>query len=195
MRPPISVTAAPQLRAVQLFALQHSLASGVRGGPHVKSMLYDAYEVQRSLLTSASKLAGPRRRLAQQSRQSLGLQLDGAGGVREPRGVRPRRRAARQAGVRDRCRQGRAQDRSRCARKSCSTSRSATSSISSRIGAEPGAPLLIVAPMSGHYATLAARHGRADAAQARRLHHRLGGRQDWCRWRRASSTSTIISII
>ena len=36
--------------------------------------------------------------------------------------------------------------------------------------------LMIVAPMSGHYATLAPRHGRGVSAPFRRLHHRLGGR-------------------
>ena len=35
-------------------------------------MLYDAYEVQRSLLAGASKLARHGRRMAQQPRQSLG---------------------------------------------------------------------------------------------------------------------------
>ena len=38
----------------------------------------------------------------------------------------------------------------------------------------PQPKLLIVAPMSGHYADAAARHGRGLPAQSRRLHHRLG---------------------
>ena len=39
-----------------------------------------------------------------------------------------------------------------------------------------GPRILIVAPMSGHYATLAARHGRDHDPVCRRLHHRLGRR-------------------
>ena len=41
----------------------------------------------------------------------------------------------------------------------------------------------------------AARHGRADAARPRRLHHRLARREAGAAERRAASTSTIISTI
>ncbi|MEJ0048681.1 MAG: hypothetical protein WDN04_23155 [Rhodospirillales bacterium] len=40
-------------------------------------------------------------------------------------------------------------------------------------GVAPQPKVLLVAPMSGHFATLAARHRRDHAAGLRHLHHRL----------------------
>ena len=68
----------------------------------------------------------------------------------------------------------------RCTSRPSGSGRSAGSSISSAssstVRSRPQPRLLIVAPMSGHYADAAARHRRGVSAQPRRLHHRLGGR-------------------
>ncbi len=51
----------------------------------------------------------------------------------------------------------------------------------------------MVAPMSGHYATLLRGTVGSLPAQPRRLHHRLARTRARCRWRKAASISTIIS--
>ena len=115
-------------------------------------MLYDAYEVQRSLLAGASRLAGlgagwlnnPTNPLGYSSMGPLvAAGLDVFAHAKAPRGKPEfgldRRRSA-----------GRA---SRSTRISSCASRSGSSSVS-EVGVEGQPPLLIVAPMSGHYATL-----------------------------------------
>ena len=57
----------------------------------------------------------------------------------------------------------------------------------------PDPKILLVAPMSGHYATLAARHRCRLPAQSRGLHHRLAGRPHGAPVGRAPSISTTIS--
>ena len=140
-------------------------------------MLYDAYEVQRSLLAGASKLAGlgagwlnnPANPWGYSSMGPLvAASLEVFAHAAAPRG-KP------EFGHRQRpCRAART---CRSTRRSCSASRSGSSSISIARASTSGPHLLIVAPMSGHYATLAARHGRAAAAELRRLHHRLARRE------------------
>ena len=143
------------------------------------SMLYDAYEVQRSFLAGASKLAGMGAGWLNNPVQPMGLQLDGAAGRGEPRGVRPCLRAARQArfgtAIDD---QSDGKDASRSTRRSCCASRSASSSISAaKVDRGRARALLIVAPMSGHYATLLRGTVERLLPDHRRLHHRLARRE------------------
>ena len=157
-------------------------------------MLYDAYEVQRSLLTSASKLAGlgagwlnnPANPIAYSSMGPLvAASLDVFAHASAPRG-KP------EFGIIE-TRVGKktvAVDEDIVLRKPFGQLKRFR-----KDGAEDQPPLLIVAPMSGHYATLASRHGRADAAQARRLHHRLARREAGAAVAKAASISTIISTI
>ena len=65
----------------------------------------------------------------------------------------PRRRAASRNSGSSRCWSGKQGRRGRRGDRRCA-SRSGSSSISARWRGGPGQPLLIVAPMSGHYATL-----------------------------------------
>ena len=160
-KPPSSVARAPQLPHCSFCSCNMRLSWGPSAATSVVSrnqwrgsMLYDAYEVQRSLLTGASRLAGLGAGWLNNPANPLAYIVHGPAGVGQPRGVRPRFGAARQARIRHRLRSRSAASRSRSARRSRSPSRSATSSISSRPASRPGPPLLIVAPMSGHYATL-----------------------------------------
>ena len=116
-------------------------------------MLYDAYEVHRSLLAGASKLAGmgagwlnnPSNPWGYSSMGPMvAASLEVFAHASAPRG-KP------EFGL-DSTTIGR--KRVRFARRSCCASRSASSSISSAKACETGPSLLIVAPMSGHYATL-----------------------------------------
>ena len=140
-------------------------------------MLYDAYEVQRSLLAGASKLAGLGAGWLNNPANPVGLQLDGAAGRGEPRGLRPRLRAARQARIRDPQRQGRPQAGARSTRRSCCASRSASSSISRAKAIDSGPRAADRRADVGPLCDAAARNGRAAAAELRRLHHRLARRE------------------
>ena len=55
--------------------------------------------------------------------------------------------------------------------------------------------VLLIAPLSGHFATLLARHRAHHAGRARRLHHRLAQRARRCDRRTAASVSMTISAI
>ena len=116
-------------------------------------MLYDAYEMQRSLLAGASTLANIGAGWMQNPANPFAYArmgpivasaLDVFAHASAPRGKpdfgleTPWSRAGR----------------SRSTRRSCSASRSASSSISAARASKGGPRLLIVAPMSGHYATL-----------------------------------------
>ena len=92
--------------------------------------------------------------MAQQPVEPVGLQLDGADGRGEPRSLRPRLGATRQAGIRHSLDADRTQGRARSTSRWFSANRSGSSSISRKKASTAGPPLLIVAPMSGHYATL-----------------------------------------
>ncbi len=150
-------------------------------------MLYDAYEMQRSLLAGASALANFGARAAQQSGQSLRLFRRRPGRRLGARGLRPCRGAARQARIRARPYHHRRQggrgprgDRAAQAVRPAQAfrprgrDRRAASSQAADRRADVG-PLR----------DAAARHGRADAAGARRLHHRLARRQAGAARRRA----------
>jgi poly(3-hydroxybutyrate) depolymerase len=59
-------------------------------------------------------------------------------------------------------------------------------------GRAPDPKVLIVAPLSGHYATLL--RGTVEAMlPGMSLHHRLAGRSAWCRWPPGASISRITS--
>ena len=127
--------------------------------------------------------------------QSLGLQLDGPAGGGEPRGVRPCLGAARQARIRDRT-------RPRSARKDVAVDedvvlRKPFGQLKHfrKVDAEAGPHAADRGADVGPLCDAAARHGRADAAAPRRLHHRLARREAGAARGRHASTSTITSII
>ncbi len=139
-------------------------------------MLYDAYEVQRSFLAGASKLAGlgagwlnnPANPWGYNSMGPLvAASLEVFAHAAAPRG-KP------EFGI-DRS-QDRAARTCRSTRRSCSASRSGSSSIS-REGVERRPAAADRRADVGPLCDPAARHGRADAARARRLHHRLARRE------------------
>ncbi len=158
-------------------------------------MLYDAYEVQRSLLAGASKLAGLGAGWLNNPANPWGYSSMGPlwpllASKSSPMPLR----------------------RTESPNSESTASRSAARDVRvdeqillrkpfgqlkhfARDGIEKGPRLLIVAPMSGHYATLLRGTVAAAAAEASTSTSPTGATRSWCRCRKEASTSTTISII
>ena len=200
---PSSAQWRPRNRCVHRPARVMCAAWTIAGRPASKTgrtadgdcMLYDAYEMQRSLLAGASALANIGAELAQQSRQSASL--ISAWGRSSPRALDVFAHAAAPRGkpefgldstvVDGKERRGHRGDRA-------AASRSASSSTSAR--GRRGRPEAADRRADvGPLCHAAARHGRADAAERTTSTSPTGATRSWCRWPTAASISTIISII
>ncbi len=117
-------------------------------------MLYDAYEMQRSLLAGASTLANIGAGWLNNPANPLRLFADGADRRLGARRLRPCLGAARQAGIRPRQRSSSTAGRSPVTEEIVLRKPFGQLKHFRKEGVDGGPKLLIVAPMSGHYATL-----------------------------------------
>ena len=140
-------------------------------------MLYDAYEVQRSLLAGASKLAGLGAGWLNNPANPWGYSSMGPMVAASLEVFAHADRAARQARIRNR--QRRTSAARTCAVHEEILLRKPFGQLKHfyREGVESGPRLLIVAPMSGHYATLLRGTVERLLPSYRRLHHRLARRE------------------
>ena len=159
------------------------------------SMLYDAYEVQRSLMAGASRLAGLGAGWLNNPSNPFGYSSMGPVVAAGPGRVRPclmRRAASPNSGSTDG--RGRreevAVDEEIVLRKPFGQLKHFRKAGRRRPAAAADRRADV-----GPLCDPAARHGRADAAEAGRVHHRLARRQAGAAGGRAASTSTIMSII
>ena len=140
-------------------------------------MLYDAYEMQRSLLAGASTLANIGAGWLNNPANPLRLLANGADRRLGARRLRPRLGAARQARIRhrdgDRRRQDGAGPRGDRAPQAVRPAEAFPPSEGVDGPAQAADGRADVGPLCDP----AARHGRADAARPRRLHHRLARRE------------------
>ena len=117
-------------------------------------MLYDAYEMQRSMLAGASTLANIGAEWLNNPANPFAYSRWGRSSPRRSTCSPMRRRRAASPNSASTEHDRRRARRSPSTRRSCCASRSASSSTSRARASSGGPKLLIVAPMSGHYATL-----------------------------------------
>ena len=155
-------------------------AAAVGHGPMLAGPFYWFYEMSQASLNPSRALADATRLFFKNPANPWAhteYGKDHGCGLRTVRTLDP---PLRQAGVADRLTPWSAASASQFTSRRSGNGRSASCCISARLRAPARAGrkprLLIVAPLSGHYATLLRRHRGRLLALSRRLYHRLGRR-------------------